>query len=109
MKTIDDLFRESIDQYKSLIHDANNLNVSITTLSPDELLRRCENLQQQQDKQAKVDNFINEIMIDSGPQILETPSIGRYQRVLDLAMQTCDELALKVKEIRKNCISTSPK
>ena len=100
MKTTEDLFRESIDQYKILIADASNLSKVITNLSPDEILHRCKNIQQQQNKQIVIDNFIVEIMLDSGPEILESPYIGEYQRILDEAMLACDEVALKAKAIK---------
>lgn len=100
MKTTEDLFRESIDQYKILIADAYDLSKIITDLSPDEILNRCENLQKQQNEQLIIDKFIIEIMVDSGAQILETPYIGEYQRILDKAMQACDDVALKAKEIK---------
>lgn len=100
MKTTEDLFRESIDQYKTLISDASDLSKTIANLSPNEILRRCENLQKLQNKQAEIDKFIIEIMLDSGPHILETPYIGEYQRMLDKAMQACDEVSLKAQAIR---------
>jgi hypothetical protein len=100
MKTAEDLFRESIGQYKILIEDASYLSEIIPNLSPDEILHRCNNLQKQQNKQIVTDNFIVEIMVDSGPQILETPSIGEYQRILDEAMIACDEVTVKAKAIK---------
>ena len=100
MKTTDDLFLESIDQYRALIADASEFSKNISNLSPEEILHRCENLQKQQNKQIKIDRFIIEIMLDSGPQILDTPYIGEYQQILDKAMQACDEITLKTKEIR---------
>jgi len=101
MKTTEDLFRDSIDQYKMLITDASDLSEIIPNLSPDEILHRCNSLQKQQNEQIVIDNFIVEIMVDSGPQILETPYIGEYQRILDEAMTAFDEVALKAKAIKK--------
>jgi hypothetical protein len=100
MKTTEAIFRESIDQYKILINNASALSKIIADLAPAEILRCCKTLQKQQRKQGEVDKFIIEIMLDSGPRILETPYIGEYQRVLDKAMQACDEVALKAKAIR---------
>ena len=100
MKTTEDIFRDSIDQYKVLITDASDLNKRIENLSPEEILHRCESLQKQQNRQAKIDKFIIEIMLDFGPGILETPYIGEYQEMLDKAMQACDEVALKAQAIR---------
>lgn len=102
MKTTDDLFLESIDQYKSLISDASDLSKSMTALPLEEILRRCNNLQERHDKQIKIDNFIIDIMLDSGPQILDIPHIGEYQRMLDLAIQACDEVTFKAKAIRSS-------
>jgi hypothetical protein len=101
MKTTEELFRGSINKYKILITEASELSKSIATLSPDEIMERCGNLQKQQNQQVEIDKFIVEIMVDCGPRILETPYIGEYQRILDKAMQACDEVALKAKAIRK--------
>ncbi len=100
MKTAENIFRESIDQYKALITDASDFNKIIENLSPEEILQRCEILQKQQNEQAKIDKFIIEIMLDFGPRILETPYIGEYQKILDKAMQACDEVAWKAQAIR---------
>jgi len=95
MKTPDDLFRESIDQYRSLVLDASRLSKSIEDLSPNEILRQCGSLRKKQEKQAKIDKFIVEIMLDCGPNILNSPLIQEYQSMLDIAMQMCNEVALK--------------
>ena len=100
MKTTEDIFRESIVQYRALIADASDLHKIMGNLSPDEISQRCKNLQKQQNKQAKTDKFIIEIMLDFGPEILETPYIGEYQEMLDKAMQVCNEVSLKAKAIK---------
>ncbi|MBL4902508.1 hypothetical protein JYT85_00405 [Desulfocapsa sp. AH-315-G09] len=101
MKTTEDLFRDSINQYKTLITDASALSEIIPNLSPDEILHRCKDLKKQQHEQLLIDNFIVEIMVTSGPQILETPYIGEYQRILNEAMTAFDAVAVQAKAIRK--------
>ncbi|MCK5664472.1 MAG: hypothetical protein KAI17_13365 [Thiotrichaceae bacterium] len=100
MKTTDDLFQESIDQYKSLLTDASDLSKSMTELSLDEVLHRCNNLQERHNKQIKIDAFLIDVMLETGPEILNTPYIGEYQRILDMAILACDEVSMKAKAIR---------
>ena len=100
MKTTEKLFRESIDHYNLLIIAAENLNKKMATLSPNDILHCCHKLQKQQKQQAKTDLFIIDVMLDSGPDILQETYIGEYQRILQKAIHQCDELAVKAKEIR---------
>lgn len=100
MKTTTDLFQESIEQYKNLIDQTNTLASKMAGLSPEEILKNCEDLQKLQEKQAIADKFILEVMVDTGPQVLDTENIGEYQRILDKAMKSCDKVASKAKTIR---------
>ncbi len=100
MKTTEDLFRESTEQYQQLIQNIADLSSHMASSTPEEILKHCEELQEMQKKQAKLDKFIVEIMNDLGPQILETPYVGEYQRMLDNALQSCNEVAAKAKTLR---------
>jgi DNA-binding Lrp family transcriptional regulator len=100
MKTTTDLFQESIEQYKNLIDQTNSLASKMAGLSPEEILQHCEELQELQQKQAVIDKFILEVMVDNGPQVLDTQNIGEYQRVMNKAIHSCDKVASKAKTIR---------
>lgn len=100
MKTTEDLFRESIEQYNTLIKKADFLSKNMVSMSPDDILKKCEELGTLQATQAKADSFIVEIMHDTGPKILEQPYTGEYQRMLDKAMLACNKVAAKAQTIR---------
>lgn len=100
MKTTEDLFRESIGQYQILIKKANFLSENIASMSPDEILKKCDELNTLQTKQAKTDSFLVEIMNDTGPAILDKSYTGEYQRHLDKAMQACNKVSAKAQTIR---------
>lgn len=100
MNTTSDLFRESIEQYKKLIDQTNNLTRKMAGFSPEEILQHCQDLKILQQKQAVIDIFILEVMVDNGPQVLDTQNIGEYQRIMNKAIQSCDKVASKAKTIR---------
>lgn len=100
MNTTENLFQESIQQYQELIQLTLDLNNNWAALSPEKILECCEQIQQLQGRLAKLDKFIVDVMISSGPQILETPSIGEYQKTLDKAMQSYDHIAYKAQTLR---------
>jgi len=100
MNTTEDLFRDSISQYQVLIDFATSLNEKMATMSPEDILANCEELRQLHDKQVDTDKFIIDIMNDTGPEILDMPYTGEYQRLLDTAMQSCNKVATKAQTIR---------
>ncbi len=100
MKTAEDLFRESIEHYQEIIQHASNISNEIPSSSPVEILQRCEHLQKLQTKQVAIDTFIIDVMVAAGPDILNTPSIGEYQRILNSAMQCCDAISEKATSLR---------
>ena len=100
MKSTEDLFQESIKQYQVLTQKATFLSDHMTAMAPDEILKKCDHLNALQTKQIEIDKFIVEIMKDTGPEILEKPYIGEYQRQLDKAMQASSKVAAKAQTIR---------
>lgn len=100
MKTTEDLFLDSIEQYNELIQKTTDLSDKMVSLSPEEILKHCEEMQELQKKQAEVDKFIIEVMTDSGPQVMESAHIDEYQRILNNALCSCDKVASKAKTIR---------
>lgn len=96
MKTADNLFQESIKHYKELLTTASQLSENIAKLSFEEIFEQCEALNDMQRHQQHIDRFIVEIMVATGPQVLLSPNIGEYQRILSKARRICDEIAYKV-------------
>lgn len=101
MNTIDDLFKDSIKQYENLIDVASSLCDNLDALSPDVILKQCQRLSDLQKKQRILDDFIIEVIADFGPQVLSSPNIGKYQKVLGKASSLCDTVAIKTR-VRKS-------
>lgn len=97
MKTPEKLFRGSIEQYQNLIRKTSDIHNNMANLSPDEIFERCQQVLELQQDQAKVDKFIVDVMIDIGPQILDTPYVGEYQRIIAKAKQASDKVASKAR------------
>ncbi len=100
MNTVSDLFQESIDRYAHIIEKTDTLTTIMSDLSAEEILKQCDELQKLQQQQAVIDNFIIDVMNDTGPEILNTKNIGEYQRILDKAMLACNTIASKTEAIR---------
>lgn len=69
-------------------------------MTPEKILDECEKLRELQKKQIEIDKFLIDIMLDTGPEILEKPYTGEYQRQLEKAIQSCNKVAAKAKAIR---------
>ena len=87
MKTIDECLSESIANYKRLTARIVELNETIESLSPDEILQRCASIRELQETIAGYDGNVHEIMDFIGHEILENPLVGEYQRALDAAIR----------------------
>ncbi len=87
-------------QYQVLIDLATSLNEEMAVMTPEEILTNCEELRQLQEKQIDMDKFIVEIMKDTGPEILDMPYTGEYQRQLGKAKDSCNKVATKAQTIR---------
>jgi len=100
MKTTEQLFHESINHYRNLILKTSELYENMATLSPDVILKRCKEIQSLQKEQGEMDKFITDVMLDIGPQILEAPYVGEYQRILNETKKSTDKVASKARTIR---------
>ena len=100
MNTPEDLFKDSISLYQELINNATLLSEQMTTMTAEEILNKCKQLQELQKKQIQTDSFIIEIMEDSGSSILDMPVVGEYQRILEKAMRSYDKVSAKAKTIK---------
>ncbi len=100
MKTPEHLFQESILLYRQLINSATFLSEQMASMSAEEILEKCAQLQELQEKQVATDSFIIEIMEDSGPGILDMPCVAEYQRILNQAMHSYDKVSAKAQTIK---------
>ena len=100
MKSIEEYFQDSITQYHLLEEQAQNLADQIGSLKPDEIMRKCDDLHELQKSIATNDAHIVEIMKFVGPEALDNPYTGQYQRALQKAINASDRVASKAKTIR---------
>ncbi len=108
MKNIEDLFRESSNQYLYLENEATSLGKKMICLSPDEILSRCECLGKLHREQIKVDSFIMGIITDCGPEILREPFIYEYKEALDSALEALDVISLQAGKLLQTLNSSKP-
>ncbi len=90
-----EFFHEAIVQYQRLEQETINLANEIAALSPEEILNRCTSLQEMQEDIAEKDAALVELMKFIGPDILNTPFLGEYQRALDKAIKASDRVSQK--------------
>ena len=100
MKTIEEYFQDSIEQYHLLEEHAQNLADQIGSLKPDEIMQKCDDLHELQKSIATNDANIIEIMKFVGPEVLENPYTGEYQRALQKAIDASDRVANKAKTLK---------
>ena len=100
MDTIDKWFNESIEQYEKFIAITVDLRENIDSLTLDEILQRCESIKKVQEGINTRDANLHTIMDFVGPEVLDNPLTGDYQRTLDTAIRVTDRVAEKL-QLRK--------
>lgn len=91
----EEFFQQATEQYQQLEKGTSELANEIPTLSPDEILDRCSQLQEMQEKIAEKDANLIELMKFHGSSILDMPYLGEYQRALDGAIRASDKVSQK--------------
>ncbi len=90
MKTIEVWFKESIEQYASFTAKTVELRKNIDSLPLDQIIRRCASIKELREEIDERDKKLHEIMAFIGPEVLDNPMTGQYQRTLDLAIRETD-------------------
>lgn len=103
MKTIDNWFNESIEQYQQFTARITGLRERIDFLPLNKIVHQCEAIREVQEGIAERDEKLYEIMAFVGVEVLENPLIGEYQRALEAAIRETDRIASKVQN-RKNLL-----
>lgn len=96
MDTIDKWFNESIEQYEKFIAITVDLRENIDSLALDEILQRCASIKEVQQGINTRDVNLHTIMDFVGPEVLDNPLTGDYQRTLDSAIRVTDRVASKL-------------
>ena len=105
MKTVEEYFSDSISRYELLVKEANALASDLQSLAPEKILERCSHLQVLQQEIADNDAHIVEVMNFVGPDILDNPSTGEYQRAIQKAIEATDNVLLRTKSMRSFLLS----
>ena len=100
MKTVNDWFNESIEQYEKLIAITVDLRESIDSLLLDDILQRCASIKEVQQGINERDGKLHMIMDFVGLEVLENPLLADYQRTLETAISVTDRVAEKL-QLRK--------
>jgi hypothetical protein len=118
MDTIKPLFEKTIDKYKNFIGVVEGIERDMSSLPAEEILALCEKVRKLQEEISPDDKKIAEIMSITGSDIMDTPFIGEYQRILDRAEHACESLSSKahihkailadeLRKIKKNQLGVS--
>ena len=96
MQTVEMYFNDAIEKYSLFKEAAVSLIQEITSLPPEVIYHRCEDLtaMHQELTENKEQFFI--VMEFLGPGILNTSHIGEFQRALDKSIHACDTLYAKI-------------
>jgi hypothetical protein len=100
MKTTESLFQQSIDKYQVIIQTSTVLREQMGSMTPEEILAVCYDINTLQSAQKKNDLFIIEVMNDYGPSILGLPCVLEYKDILNKALVSCDKTLAQGKVIR---------
>jgi hypothetical protein len=95
MKTVEEYFQSSIAQYQLLEQETSKLADELASLAPEEILARCIHIQEMQKQIAEDDHRLIELIKFVGPDVLDTPSIGEYQRALERAIKASDRVSAR--------------
>ncbi len=96
MNTIDKWFYESIEQYEKFIAITVELRENINSLCIDDILKRCASIKKVQEDISARDGNLHAIMDFVGPEVLDNPLTGDYQRTLATAISVTDRVAEKL-------------
>jgi hypothetical protein len=105
MQTIETYFNDTIAKYNCFKQAAALLIEEIPSLTPEDLLRRCEYLNTLQKEATKNKEQFFIIMEFTGPGILDTSFMGEFQRILDKSILACDILYEKILHYKEALLS----
>ncbi|MBV5318096.1 MAG: hypothetical protein JZU50_09815 [Desulfobulbaceae bacterium] len=92
MQTVAMYFSETIEKYRQLKQVTDLLTEEMPLLAPHELGSRCRVLSELQREINNDNHQLCLLMEEIGPEILDTASIGEYQRAMDKSILACDML-----------------
>ncbi len=90
MKTLENWFSESIEQYSIFTSKTVELKENMESLPLDEIEQRCSTIKRIQEEISGRDRKLHDIMAFIGPEALQNSLTGEYQRALDLAISETD-------------------
>ncbi len=95
-------FNDTIEQCNLFKQAATSIIAGIHTLSPDDIYQRCEKLSTMlKDLTENKEQFFT-VLEFFGPGVLDTSSIGEFQRALDKSILTCDSLYAEILIYKQN-------
>lgn len=97
---MDTWFSEAIEQYQFFIEKTAALREHIDVLPIEDILQQCGAIKKLQEYIAERDEKLHEVIDFTGPEALENPLMGVYQRALDVAIRETDTMAAKL-QLRK--------
>lgn len=98
-------FIDTIEKYNLFKQAANSLIQEIHSLTPDDVHQSCKRLSTMQKELTENKEQFFIIMEFMGPGLLDTSSIGQFQRALDKSILACDTLYEEILTYRHNLAS----
>lgn len=105
MQSIEMYFNDIIEKYSLFKLTATSLIQEIHSLKPGDIYQRCQDLSAAQKELTENKEQFFIIMEFMGPGLLDTSSIGEFQRVLDNSILACDTLYTEILTYKHNLAS----
>lgn len=105
MQSIEMYFNDTIAKFDLFIQAATLLIHAVPSLTPKDIHRRCETLSSLRKELTENYDQLTILMEFMGPGILDTSSVGEFQRILDKSILACDTLYAEIVAYKRNLTS----
>lgn len=102
MQSANMYFNDTIEQCNLFRQAALSIIEKIHTLTPDDIYHRCETLSTMLKELTENREQFFIVLEFFGPGILDTNSIGEFQRALDKSILSCDALYAEILLYKQN-------
>lgn len=107
MQSVEMYFIDTIEKHNLFKQAATSLLQEVPTLTPADVYQRCINLSAMQKELTENKEQFFVIMEFMGSGMLDTASVGEFQRALDESIIACDKLYAEILGYKHNLASPS--
>ena len=100
-------FLQAIERYTLLDQAASTLLDDLVSLSPSQILLRSNQLARMQQELTEQDDQLIDILTLAGAEIIDTPFVKDYHKILAKVILACDQITAQTSLIKKNLLKAS--